>query len=421
MEKRYPQVCRECEPKVRDRLRKSAYAAKSDMLARSLAKKHGVARSGPTSSIELLLLLVKVAFWSSLAVHAIWNMFGTTGCLRRGAGLHETRHTRSMAMDYTLDPRTTGQGTVSAEESVQCAKIVEWSILVHLLTCWWNPNMRSENSLFSNRTVGKSNYYRQQALLLAIRIATFYMLHYDSPSMTAEVARGGHLVSCFVILLQFWLLNNLVKPASAPKLAFSRLDKPLIEDESFQYPAERFTSQPSGKLPASRVSSSRTSIQFPIQNLGSARQVRNPPSPAVSTSDSLLTPPPDSGSDTTVEDPDLTPMDWEPAPQQSQGFTYRFNSSRQSTPTPQRHDLPPPGQPVNSPFYGQIPPAPKSMEHRLRNQARAQPPQFRPVPDTQQRDWFEKMRLSHRKENLQVDLVEEDHVFVAWECFAERS
>lgn len=95
-------------------------------------------------------------------------------------------------------------------------------------------------------------------------------------------------------------------------------------------------------------------------------------------------------------------MDWEPVPVQS---TYNLRSRSQS---PAKMDMPSRAagptafglgasntQNVKSPFYGKLPPAPKSLEHRLRNQARVAPqPRPEPAPLAEQRDWFQKLRPS---------------------------
>ena len=92
-------------------------------------------------------------------------------------------------------------------------------------------------------------------------------------------------------------------------------------------------------------------------------------------------------------------MDWEPIQPQQQisfsGMNSRMNRQSLLVDRSSASTLTSFGQPAPNPFYGQLPPAPKSMEHRLRNSANSQPAQFHPVPESKQQDWFQRMRLAN--------------------------
>lgn len=90
-------------------------------------------------------------------------------------------------------------------------------------------------------------------------------------------------------------------------------------------------------------------------------------------------------------------MDWEPLPSQPH-FTSRSNTSATHT-KPEAassfaHRVEPPGISNPSPFYGRLPPAPRSLESKLRNKANAPPTTFKPVSAAEKADWFRKLRLS---------------------------
>ena len=94
-------------------------------------------------------------------------------------------------------------------------------------------------------------------------------------------------------------------------------------------------------------------------------------------------------------------MDWEPiqAPPQRPDYITNARINRPSSLVDRSTSTTSPfgsfSQSTTNPFYGQLPPAPKSMEHRLRNSANSQPAQFHPVPETKQQDWFQRMRLAN--------------------------
>jgi len=99
--------------------------------------------------------------------------------------------------------------------------------------------------------------------------------------------------------------------------------------------------------------------------------------------------------------PQADTMDWEPVTAVERSITYDFRprtrESMQSHATLMglSSSSARTVQPTPSPFYGQLPAAPKSMEHRLRNAANNPAPQFHPVPESKQQDWFQRMRLAN--------------------------
>lgn len=162
---------------------------------------------------------------------------------------------------------------------------------------------------------------------------------------------------------------NAIKAAPPPRFKFTDPDLNLVDKDSFQPPKKVL---------------SRPERQFTIDRLAPRAEAQAPPSP------------PDSDDEDDGR-PDIEGMDWEPLPSQPH-FTSRSNTSAMHT-KPEAapsfaHRVEPPGIPNPSPFYGRLPPAPRSQESKLRNKANAPPTTFKPVSDAEKADWFRKLRLS---------------------------
>ncbi|KAG9761648.1 hypothetical protein KCU73_g2277, partial [Aureobasidium melanogenum] len=201
----------------------------------------------------------------------------------------------------------------------------------------------------------------------------------------SDITKGMHGCAALFIVLSTIASLRTVIYSSAPRVSWKASTEPLIEPGSFHPPNDDFISQASPHLPT--MSPSRQ--PFPVENLGSHRVTRSATRAASPLLSRISRPSPSPGPAQDMEDS----MDWEPINQSS---PIRPTHTVQ---TPAASALPPFLRPAasmatgeKSPFTGRLPPAPMSPAHRLRNPP--PPPQFKPTPLSQQRDFFKKMGLS---------------------------
>lgn len=384
LEIRYPQVCVKCEPRVRARLRQSAYVANSDNLTKALARPRNNRLPGARRDIEWTaagLRAVGCTFYGSLLVQWLWHIVGVLGMLDYDRHLEEYGSVNALFCIYA-GARTLHLGPAC---STMLVKAVAWSLLCSVVVCWWNPTMieKYRRGRRTRKTVGQGDFYRMQACIFGLRCTVWLALQLDS--YKHDTVRGCHgFMACFIILGAI-VSHRVIALAPLPKISFKDIDKPLVDTQSFQYPDEDFSSQRSARPPTEILRTPSAVRHFPIHRL--APPLYNPTPSLTSPTHAPLTPPPE-------DDTDVDSMDWEPVsqtPNQRQAQSLEPRSVRAQA---EAATVPQSNPAVPSPFYGRLPAAPKSMEHRLRNNARQPAPQFHPVPASKQQDWFQKMRLS---------------------------
>ena len=188
----------------------------------------------------------------------------------------------------------------------------------------------------------------------------------------------------FIVLTTIASLRT-VNYSSAPRVSWKASTEPLIEPGSFHPPTDDFISQASPHL--ATMSPSRQ--PFPLENLGSHRVTRSATRAASPLLSRFSRPSPSPGPGEDMADS----MDWEPINQSSPiRPTHTAQSQTASAIPPFLRPAASMATGEKSPFTGRLPPAPMSPAHRLRNPP--PPPQFKPTPLSQQRDFFQKMGLS---------------------------
>jgi hypothetical protein len=288
--------------------------------------------------------------------------------------------------------------------------LVKQSLYVSFCLLWWNPTLK-DRVRFPHRNhqaLGLADFYWYQMAILATRaMAWWYLGGPWIDGLASDMTKGMHGCAVLFILLGTVASLRTVNYSAAPKVSWKATMQPLIEPGSFHPPTDDFTSQPSPYLPD--MSPSRQ--PFPLDHLSA----RSAPRSATRAASPLLSrfAPPKSPPDLPQDVDDS--MDWEPITRSS---PIRPNHAAQS-PSSSFSAVPaflrPPASMATgekSPFTGRLPPAPMSPAHRLRNPPA--PPQFKPTPLSQQRDFFKRMGLSSAnvpslsKPSKTIDLDEDD-------------
>ncbi|KAF3765513.1 hypothetical protein M406DRAFT_67950 [Cryphonectria parasitica EP155] len=161
LEKRYPQVCVTCEPKVHEQLDKAAYTAKTDYLRRMLDR---------SAQTRVLLTTTPGHYWhfagrwiwaTSLVLQLLWHV----QLIQRAVLGHSSEFDhKSWAM---LVART---GHLFTGRLPSPDRIVYWSFWASVLSFWWNPRWVETYNGFTKHLVGRRTFYLYQALILALKV-----------------------------------------------------------------------------------------------------------------------------------------------------------------------------------------------------------------------------------------------------------
>jgi len=191
-------VCLKCEPKVRERIRKSAYAAKSDILTKALSRPATLWES--RSNLTTPLYLVELVQWASLIIQMVWHLLGVVGILKTGHRLDNDHMTTTVPLFETakcLLAITTGQQlTPNCFDAL--AQAVHFQIVIAAITCWYIPTMRTRRKI---KTPEWTMYYFTQVLSLCLRFTAWLALERDSDGLSVIKYRGAHAFMLITLTL----------------------------------------------------------------------------------------------------------------------------------------------------------------------------------------------------------------------------
>lgn len=198
LEQRYPQSCEECEPRVVERIRAAGYAAKADHLRRTMQRTRGEDNLHNGSSWRSVLVFLGGAAWfASLAGQAMSN----------GMGLWMPKEVDGL-VDEKVSPASDclWQAMRGSELGPGCATLAKpvarVSIVLGLISLWWNPRLQKKLKTRGGRLVGTREYYKLQAFLLICRWAAWaYSTSMTGSDLDSQITAGIHCSSLFLCAL----------------------------------------------------------------------------------------------------------------------------------------------------------------------------------------------------------------------------
>lgn len=163
-ERLYPQICEQCEPKVRQRLERAQYTAKADLLRRMLDRSAS-ARSRVTTRgwperfdfVGRWLWIAGFVFqlgWHAVVVHGLLLQYLIS------AEADDTLFTFRLLR--LCEPLV---GNLPSDE-----RLLGWSSLVTILGVWWNPRFPQVYRGFTRHLNGVWKWYFFQAIAVALRV-----------------------------------------------------------------------------------------------------------------------------------------------------------------------------------------------------------------------------------------------------------
>ncbi|KAK2763906.1 hypothetical protein FQN54_009525 [Arachnomyces sp. PD_36] len=343
LEERYPQVCVNCEARVRDRIRQSGYEAKADHLRRMMEQsRRGKLKARGWNWRSSLVSMGAIGYWGSIFGQLGWNIVGAMTLRNSIWDIEEELPAAAVksCVDQALALRRFDDYC-----SVALTPYAGLALILGVLSLWWNPRLRDRVEKKGGRLAGLDEYYKIQIFVIVVRFVAWACL--QDPSMTGldpGVIPAVHMFTAAFTAISVIMSRRVVQFNTVPLVSWHEVQEPLI-------PQRPNTSQDVGRQLQSPPDSQSTPIpqRFPINSLAPqptpSQGPFNPP-----------TPPPE-----IIDDSDA--MDWTPSQ-----FSLQPNHSI----TRLTREQPVPGP---SPFHGQLPAAPNPPAWQIRRTQNGQTPQ----------------------------------------------
>ena len=261
--------------------------------------------------------------------------------------------------------RCIGQAFGFARVDTACAGtaygLAGWGVIASLASFWWNPIMRRRNI---DRTVGLGEFYKLQIILLSARAGAWYMLGgEDQNGLDASVVRLVHATMLGMNIGVPILAYNTARIAKNPRISFQDNYEPLNDhDQSSISRGSKPSQAPNVRY---QTTSMPAEVAFPFSKVHASHSSKPLPLSEHLYEDDL-------------DETDAMDIDTPPPKHNFRPISNR-NTGKTALPEP-------------SPFYGKIPPAPISQEHRLRNPPNR--PAFQKTSSETQEKFFQSMKGS---------------------------
>ena len=190
-EKLYPQVCAECEPRVRQRLEQAAYTAKTDVLRRMLDRSTSTRKMVThTGWLDVFEAAGRWLWIAGLALQLCWHFSVLAMVIPASDEVIPTRGqiTVPLSLLTVIGPLLS---LLPAAD-----RLIRWSALASVLSVWWNPRFAQVFRGFTRHISGVSKWYFFQAVAVALRIVLQKAPRLSTPDPALLQAQlAGHLVS----------------------------------------------------------------------------------------------------------------------------------------------------------------------------------------------------------------------------------
>ena len=205
LEARYPQECRDCEVRVRERIRSAGYVAKTDHLRRMLQSSrstHTGRRSRACGWQGMVVSLGGLGWWASVLGQSLWHSYEL---LFMTAFDDDTESRRRL-----VGPRHLPRGArpvLDAATRDLIGSMAFWALSLGFSTFWWNRKLMGRLRRSNTRLTNLNEFYRLQVLILLVRTLAWWALKKSSAlALEAPALGGAHALALLFIGSVRW--NN---------------------------------------------------------------------------------------------------------------------------------------------------------------------------------------------------------------------
>ncbi|KAL8386282.1 hypothetical protein RB599_007917 [Gaeumannomyces hyphopodioides] len=179
LEKQYPQVCAQCEPKVLQRITKAGYTAKTDhlrrMIDRSRKERTPTAATSLLGAVGAVGALGRYLWLAAFALQALWH----ASIMRGLTGQYQVPVLGGAWGRWVLDAVVGRLFSVLPGPE----RLMKWSITITAASIWWNPFLVQTVRGFTKHLLGFSTWYTYQVIIMLLRI-----LALGIPNISAQEA-----------------------------------------------------------------------------------------------------------------------------------------------------------------------------------------------------------------------------------------
>ncbi|KAJ5298582.1 L-serine dehydratase [Penicillium atrosanguineum] len=345
MEDQYPQVCDACEPRVVQRMRQAGYEAKADhlrrMMDRSRASK-AAKRERNWGWRSLLVYAGALGYWGSVGGQLAWDAMSTL----TGPNFGHNDFLESMPSLLSCGRHAWEIRRIPNECSHDLASLAGLSLVAGCLSIWWNPKLRMKVNGKDGRFIGLSEYYKGQLVVLVARCVFWALLKDPSASgLKSDLPPALHMFMFMFTILSVVVSRQVVRYDASPLVNWA--------DHSWE---TRVRSPGSSPAPADR---GQPQINSPNGN-------DKPFTPSFPIGKLATAPPPADKSPVVPPTPPPVPDDMDWTPSAPQNLRPSVSVTQRNLPSPSVFDGP-------SPFYGNLPAAPKPPAWNLRTRQSNKP------------------------------------------------
>ncbi|RYP02273.1 hypothetical protein DL765_010756 [Monosporascus sp. GIB2] len=394
VEKRYPQVCADCEPKVEKRLRDASYTAQTDhlrrMMDRTRSQRQEVKRRGVLDVVDAVgnriwHLGFILQFWWHAAV--LFSIFQDYYSLADG---------NSWMSLVLRAARRAGFDKLPHGD-----QLIRWAIHLSMFSLPWNPRFKQTVRGFTTHIIGFKQWYMYQILILLIRFICLSMsLHSRSYGMPPTTMLGAQLVIGFLMIYVYQMAQKSIHTDTTP--LFRQKPKGVTSQRTNTTPVLQKDPTDLGDI-LDDIAHSSVAASTPasparhhdVIDIGNRtpRSLYNghlrgkAPSPTFGALN-LSDPPASKQPEPQVQYEEE--MDWSPSTSQHRAFST-YNTYKVKNTNPRFSDTP--IEPKAGPIWYKVPPAPTNPAQRLRN------PPIKPIIRESPKEKKENFFRSEKKYN----------------------
>ncbi|GAD93242.1 conserved hypothetical protein [Paecilomyces variotii No. 5] len=345
LEERYPQVCQNCEPRIKERIRQAGYEAKSDHLRRMMerSKTGRAARKARNRNWRSVLVFAgALGYWASVAGQLAWSFMGSLSAKSMPSDSGDALNLSSFTTCVTQSVLTR---RVDGYCSSGLAHYAGLALLLGILSLWWNPKLRFKVEGRTGRFIGLGEYYKVQLIVLVLRSAFWAVLKDPSTSgLRADLPPALHAFMMVFTILSVVVSRRVVRYDTRPLVLWSDNTPSATPNRKPETSAVPSTGNVKS-TPLGGLKTEQPQLRFPFEKLVSA-------SPAQRNEPTIPPTPP----------PEAEDMDWTPSLREEIKPTFSVYQKEKKSVL----DGP-------LPFTGTLPPAPKPPSWQLRNPAPQKP------------------------------------------------
>ncbi|KAI1807770.1 Ima1 N-terminal domain-containing protein [Daldinia bambusicola] len=383
LEKRYPQMCALCEPKVEKKLHEASYTAQTDhlrrMMDRTRSNRQEVKRRGILDAVDWA---GRWAWKLGFALQFLWHIAMLWSLV---IGQYVLSGTDSRVTTILKGVHQYVNNLLPGTD-----QLMQWAISLALCSLPWNPRFKQTIRGFTAHYLGFKHWYTYQFLILLVRYAGLSMAQYSSSERLQVPAQLGAQLAIALLMTFIYhasrksihtdttplfrprqKLNSSHKSPVAPEPPKNQNDLGSILDEISQSrvePAPHSPQSPNAHQPTvynepfsgSFGGSFDNSFHRPQQNL-----FPNSSFSSMRLSDPVITRKPEPQRVHYEEE-----MDWTPSASQHRAFST-YNPYKVKNTNPRFNDTP--IEAKSGPIWYKVPPAPTTPAQKLRN------PPMRPI------------------------------------------